>query len=191
MDKTLYRGARRSPSRQVFHNKLRDRLSDTRKMCIIWIAEKTKSTVRLERCFGGGRWIYPSGYKLLIHLPHSGKQKAPFARNGAIGGGRWIYPSGYKLLIHLPHSGKQKAPFARNGAIGGGRWIYPSGYKLLIHLPHSGKQKAPFVWNSAIGGGRWIRTTEAIAADLQSVPFGHSGIPPYGRYYTTKSPFCQ
>ena len=28
------------------------------------------------------------------------------------------------------------------------------------------------------GGGRWIRTTEAFASDLQSDPFGHSGIPP-------------
>ncbi len=28
------------------------------------------------------------------------------------------------------------------------------------------------------GGGRWIRTTEACASDLQSDPFGHSGIPP-------------
>ena len=29
------------------------------------------------------------------------------------------------------------------------------------------------------GGGGWIRTTEAEAADLQSVPFDHSGTPPY------------
>ena len=28
------------------------------------------------------------------------------------------------------------------------------------------------------GGGGWIRTTEACASDLQSDPFGHSGIPP-------------
>ena len=28
-------------------------------------------------------------------------------------------------------------------------------------------------------GGRRIRTFEAIATDLQSAPFGHSGIPPY------------
>ena len=28
------------------------------------------------------------------------------------------------------------------------------------------------------GGGRWIRTTEAFASDLQSDPFGRSGIPP-------------
>ena len=28
------------------------------------------------------------------------------------------------------------------------------------------------------GGGRWIRTIEAFASDLQSDPFGHSGIPP-------------
>ena len=30
-----------------------------------------------------------------------------------------------------------------------------------------------------LGGGRWIRTTEAIATDLQSAPFGHSGTRPY------------
>ena len=29
------------------------------------------------------------------------------------------------------------------------------------------------------GGGGWIRTFEAIATDLQSAPFGHSGTPPY------------
>ena len=29
------------------------------------------------------------------------------------------------------------------------------------------------------GGRGWIRTTEANAADLQSVPFGHSGTLPY------------
>lgn len=29
------------------------------------------------------------------------------------------------------------------------------------------------------GGGEWIRTIEAEAADLQSVPFVHSGTPPY------------
>ena len=31
---------------------------------------------------------------------------------------------------------------------------------------------------SNFGGGRWIRTTEAFASDLQSDPFGRSGIPP-------------
>ena len=30
----------------------------------------------------------------------------------------------------------------------------------------------------AFGGGRWIRTTEAFASELQSDPFGRSGIPP-------------
>ena len=30
-------------------------------------------------------------------------------------------------------------------------------------------------------GSGWIRTTEAIAADLQSVPFGHSGTLPYSK----------
>jgi hypothetical protein len=29
------------------------------------------------------------------------------------------------------------------------------------------------------GGRRWIRTIEAKATDLQSAPFGHSGILPY------------
>lgn len=27
-------------------------------------------------------------------------------------------------------------------------------------------------------GARWIRTTEGFPADLQSAPFGHSGIAP-------------
>ena len=30
-----------------------------------------------------------------------------------------------------------------------------------------------------IGGGRWIRTIETNVTDLQSAPFGRSGIPPY------------
>lgn len=40
-------------------------------------------------------------------------------------------------------------------------------------LPHWQKPMLP-----KFGGGRRIRTFEAFAADLQSAPFGHSGIPP-------------
>jgi hypothetical protein len=38
----------------------------------------------------------------------------------------------------------------------------------------------PFIF----GGGRWIRTTEAFASDLQSDPFGRSGIPPKMAVYS-------
>ena len=39
-----------------------------------------------------------------------------------------------------------------------------------------------------IGGGRWIRTTEAFASELQSDPFGRSGIPPKnGRLFSVYS----
>ena len=50
---------------------------------------------------------------------------------------------------------------------------------------HSKITYAPFKWlrrhtllHFKSGGGRWIRTTEAFASDLQSDPFGRSGIPP-------------
>ncbi len=45
-----------------------------------------------------------------------------------------------------------------------------------------------------LGGRGWIRTTEAEAADLQSVPFDHSGTLPYSKcksYYTTPGGVCQ
>ena len=50
---------------------------------------------------------------------------------------------------------------------------------FIQHLHKYKKNMTDNKIDHIFGGGGWIRTTEAEAADLQSVPFDHSGTPPY------------
>ena len=54
----------------------------------------------------------------------------------------------------------------------------PAKPTLKLLLRHSNGYDAIPYTTIQTGGGRWIRTTEAFASDLQSDPFGRSGIPP-------------
>ena len=66
-----------------------------------------------------------------------------------------------------------------SGAGEGNRTLTVSleGFCSTIELhPHTHLKNYKQDWN--FGGGRRIRTFEAFATDLQSAPFGRSGIPP-------------
>ena len=54
----------------------------------------------------------------------------------------------------------------------------PSAWKAEV-LPLNYTRKTKF------GGGGWIRTSEALASDLQSDPFSHSGTPPKNSIVTS------
>ena len=102
------------------------------------IAENKK-----HRSFGTvswwGRWIYPSGYKLLIHLLHSRKQKAPFVRNGVlVGEGGFEPPKQSQQIYSLSPLATREFPHI-HGA--GGRTRTPDlliTNQLLYQLSYTG-----------------------------------------------------
>ena len=53
------------------------------------------------------------------------------------------------------------------------------GYKLRLHDPHSKKTAPPNGETVFLVGDGGFEPPKASPADLQSVPFGHSGNPPY------------
>ena len=57
----------------------------------------------------------------------------------------------------------------------------------LQRVSKKATSKTPALMCGSFGGSGWIRTTEAYAADLQSVPFGHSGTLPYIRRASSES----
>ena len=62
-----------------------------------------------------------------------------------------------------------------------GWWIYPSGHKPRLHLSPTNKNRPAHARRFLVGDGGF-EPPKALPADLQSVPFGHSGNPPNIRY---------
>ncbi len=84
----------------------------------------------------------------------------------------------------LPPSGSTQAPLKRlrrlSNRAPAGRWLSSTPTLALFTTAWQS-----YTLRTKSGGGRWIRTTEAFASDLQSDPFGRSGIPPDFRLNST------
>ena len=90
-------------------------------------------------------------------------------------------PAGHKLRLHLspPKKYPRRSDDRREYLVGDGGFT-PAGHKLRLHL--SPPKKYPRRSNDRreyLVGDGGFEPPKALPADLQSVPFGHSGNPPY------------
>ena len=90
-------------------------------------------------------------------------------------------PAGHKLRLHLspPKKYPRRSNDRREYLVGDGGFT-PAGHKPRLHLsPPNKKYQPPDGDRYFLVGDGGFEPPKALPADLQSVPFGHSGNPPY------------
>ena len=76
---------------------------------------------------------------------------------------------------------KNRLAYAGRFLVGDGGFT-PSGHKLRLHLPTNKNTDRPDGQSVFLVGDGGFDPPKALPADLQSVPYGHSGNPPYKAY---------
>ena len=90
-------------------------------------------------------------------------------------------PAGHKPRLHLsPPNKKYQPPNGDRYFLVGDGGFTPAGHKLRLHLspPKKYPRRSDDRREYLVGDGGF-EPPKALPADLQSVPFGHSGNPPY------------
>ena len=121
------------------------------------------------------------GCKLRLHAPTAKKTAPPNGETVFLVGDGGFTPQGGvnfdSTIIQPKNKSKRQKSF---GFIWWGMVDLPlKGYKLRLHDPHSKKTAPPNGETVFLVGDGGFEPPKASPADLQSVPFGHSGNPPY------------